>query len=119
MMQHAILVETHANVDLLAKVIRKMTADNHYFFIHVDSKAKNYQDFLTLASHHVCFTDKRYNVRWGSVDQIYATLELISKARSIGIDFDYYHLISGQDYPVHTSRYFDDFFSNSTCSYME
>lgn len=44
MMQHAILVETHANVDLLAKVIRKMTADNHYFFIHVDSKAKNYQD---------------------------------------------------------------------------
>ena len=80
MMQHAILVETHANVDLLAKVIRKMTADNHYFFIHVDRKAKNYQDFLSLASHHVCFTDKRYNVRWGSVDQIYATLELISNA---------------------------------------
>ncbi len=116
MMLHAILVETHANSDLLEKVIRKMTGENHYFFVHVDRKTKKYQDFLKLASHHVFFTDKRYNVRWGSVDQIYATLELINKARSIGIEFDYYHLISGQDYPVHSPQYFDDFFSDSTKS---
>ena len=32
MMLHAILVETHANADLLEKVIRKMTGENHYFF---------------------------------------------------------------------------------------
>ena len=31
MMLHAILVETHANSDLLEKVIRKMTGENHYF----------------------------------------------------------------------------------------
>lgn len=118
-MLHAILVETHANADLLAKVVQRMSADNHYFFVHVDKKTKNYQDFTTLASEHVFFTDKRYNVRWGSVNQIYATLELISKARSIGFDFDYYHLISGQDYPVHGNSYFDKFFSGSTNSYME
>lgn len=119
MIQHAILIETHANIDLLARVILRMNADNHYFFVHVDKKTKNYQDFLKLASKHVVFTDKRYNVRWGSVNQIYATLELINKAKSIGIKFDYYHLISGQDYPIHSNRYFDEFFSYNTKSYIE
>lgn len=119
MIQHAILIETHANVDLLNKVIKKMYAENHYFFVHVDKKTKNYQDFLKLTSTHVYFTDKRYNVRWGSVDQIYATLELINKAKSIGVNFKYYHLISGQDYPVNNNEYFDSFFSKSTNSFME
>lgn len=119
MIQHAILIETHSNVDLLNKVIKKMYAENHYFFIHVDKKTKNYHDFLKLASTHVYFTDKRYNVRWGAVDQIYATLELINKAKSIGVNFKYYHLISGQDYPVHNNEYFDNYFSYNTNSFME
>lgn len=40
MKQHAILIETHANLDLLTRVLNKMMSENHYFFIHVDKKTK-------------------------------------------------------------------------------
>ena len=93
MKQHAILIETHANVDLLGRVLKKMEAENHYFFIHVDKKTSNYNEFLALKSDHVIFTPKRFDVKWGSEEQIYLTIELLQIAKQFPIDFDYYHLI--------------------------
>lgn len=119
MKNHAILVETHANVDLLAMVIERLKADNHYFFVHVDKKTKNYKDFLSLSSDHVIFSRKRYKVNWGSIEQVLLTLELIYTAESKGIQFDYYHLISGQDYPVVDNVSFDTYFENNDKSYFE
>lgn len=119
MKQHAILIETHDNANLLALVLNKMRANNHYFFIHVDIKYKNYNSFLTLASDHVIFLPKRYNVKWGSVEQIYLTLELIQMAKNYPINFDYYHLISGQDYPTRNNDAFDSFFEGTKKSFME
>ena len=119
MKNHAILVETHANVDLLAMVIERLKADNHYFFVHVDKKTKNYKDFLSLSSDHVIFSRKRYKVNWGSIEQVLLTLELIHTAESKGIQFDYYHLISGQDYPVVDNVSFDTYFENNDKSYFE
>ena len=119
MKNHAILVETHANVDLLAMVIERLKADNHYFFVHVDKKTKNYKDFLALSSDHVIFPRKRYKVNWGSIEQVLLTLELIYTAESKGIQFDYYHLISGQDYPVVDNASFDMHFENNDKSYFE
>lgn len=119
MKNHAILIQTHSNVELLAMLIQRMAAENHYFFIHVDSKTKNYKDFLALSSDHVFYTEKRYNVRWGSIEQIYLTLELIRTVKSTRIKFDYYHLISGQDFPILSNKVFDAFFENNDKSYME
>lgn len=119
MKNHAILVETHANVDLLAMVIERLKANNHYFFVHVDKKTKNYKDFLSLSSDHVFFPQKRYKVNWGSIEQVSLTLELIYTAKSKGIQFDYYHLISGQDYPVVDNVSFDMYFENKDKSYFE
>lgn len=119
MKQHAILIETHDNVDLLALILKKMRADNHYFFIHVDRKYKDYNSFLALASDHVIFLPKRYDVKWGSVEQIYLTLDLIQTAQNYPINFDYYHLISGQDYPTKHNDIFDSFFERTNKSFME
>ena len=119
MKQHAILIETHANLDLLTRVLNKMMSENHYFFIHVDKKNQDYNDFIALESDHVIFTHKRYNVKWGSVEQIYLTLQLLKTAKKHPIDFDYYHLISGQDYPTKNNQNFDLFFNNTEKSFME
>lgn len=119
MKQHAILIETHANVDLLGRVLKKMEAENHYFFIHVDKKTSNYNEFLALKSDHVIFTSKRFDVKWGSEEQIYLTIELLQIAKQFPIDFDYYHLISGQDYPIKNNQTFDCFFNKTEKSFME
>ena len=119
MKQHAILIETHTNVDLLVRVLNKMQSENHYFFIHVDKKTKNYNEFLALKSDHVIFTSKRFDVKWGSVEQIYLTIELLNTAKKFPVNFDYYHLISGQDYPIKSNLAFDYFFDNTEQSFME
>lgn len=119
MKYHAILIQTHANVELLKMVIQRMKSENHYFFVHVDKKNKNYTDFLKLASKHVIFTDKRFDVKCGSIEQVYLTLELIKTAKTTEIPFDYYHLISGQDFPIRKNAIFDAIFENNNKSYME
>lgn len=119
MYNHAILIQAHAYPELIKLIIDRLSAENHYFFIHIDSKTKDYEAFLRLATDHVIFAPHRYNVKWGAVEQIYLTIELLKMALSYKINFDYYHLISGQDYPHYKAEEFDNIFKNNTCSYME
>lgn len=119
-MKHAILIQCHTCPEMVRSVIKKLTSDNHYFFVHVDSKYKDYYKFQKLQSDHVFLTDRRYNVHWGAEEQIYLTLELINKANSLNLQYDYYHLISGQDYPTCTNTDFDRFFEDKPpYSFME
>lgn len=40
MKQHAILIETHANLDLLTRVLNKMMSENHYFLFMLIKKPR-------------------------------------------------------------------------------
>lgn len=48
----------------------------------------------------------------GGYSQIQATLCLLQMASNAAIDFSFYHLISGQDYPLVDTLVFDDFFQS-------
>ena len=119
MKYHAFLLQVHTCPQLTKMIIERLQSDNHYFFIHVDKKCKDYEDFLKLACENVLFTKGRYNVKWGSYEQIALTLELLREALQVDVSFSYFHLISGQDYPILNSRELDVFFENRTASYME
>lgn len=121
-MNHAFLIQCHTSPLLIGLLINKLKASNHFFFIHVDGKTKNYDEFLKYKSENVFFTHKRYKVNWGAEEQIYLTLELLSLASQSNIDFEYYHLISGQDLPIVSNVVFDDFFDSAAkhkFSFME
>ena len=101
-------------------MVERLKAPNHYFVIHIDNKSKVFDTFTNLVKgENVYFIKKRRNVNWGSVTQIYLTLDLIEYAINLDCVFDYYHLISGQDMSIYSNIKFDNFFESINKSFME
>lgn len=101
-MKHAFLIMAHSNYDLLGRIIHKLDHPQHHFFIHIDKKSTlSGEELDTLKnvaqSAPVTFIE-RMIVTWGGYSQIQCELNLL--AESIKSDCDYFHLISGNDYPI-------------------
>ena len=59
--------------------------------------------------------DERIKVNWGGFSQVRCELELLKKAYTYpSINFDYFHLLSGHDFPCATIDQFDTFFERVT-----
>lgn len=105
---------------LLRRTLKVLEKDHHHFFIHVDAKNKDYQAFEEAVSDisNVHLIQPRSKVYHASFSQINAILSLFRAALSSGTTFDFYHLISGQDYPLRSNEQFDQFFEHTTHSFM-
>ena len=118
MLNHAFLVMAHDSPKLLERIIDRLKASNHFFFIHLDQKADIGKFEYVARGGKVIFT-KRINVTHGSFSQVMAELILLNAAHDFPVHIDYFHLISGHDYPCASNREFDEFFAtNQGRSYM-
>lgn len=99
-MKHAILIIAHNNLSYLIKIIEYFD-DDFSFFIHLDKKRKFPKNELeTLRSkRNVKCVKKKYKTNWGGFNILRAELFLMEIAVKTGL-YEYYHLISGQDYPT-------------------
>lgn len=59
---------------------------------------------------NVIFIKNRIRVNWGGYSQIECELLLLRTAFYSSINMDYFHLISGVDYPCKNNKDFDNFF---------
>lgn len=120
---HAFLIVAHDYPEQLAEIVHLLDAPNHFFFIHIDKKNANrimnspcIQDLKQQTN---CNIADCVLVNWGGYSQIRATLCLLHMASNAGIKFAFYHLISGQDYPLVPPSVFDNFFqSHPDSSFM-
>lgn len=119
MENHAFIITAHHQPKLLARTLKVLEADNHYFFIHINQRSGDLTPFLdaTKGIKHVKFVD-RIKLYHGDVSQINATLIMIKAAIDSGVDFTYFHQITGQDYPLRSNKQFDEFFEGKTESFM-
>lgn len=119
MKYHAFLMPVHKQPHLLARIINILQAKNHFFFIHIDGHATNYQQFVEACKgmQNVTFV-KRIIVTHGSIKQVDATLIMLDAVIKHPIHFDYIHQTSGSDYPLRSNEQFDDFFENTQDSFM-
>lgn len=120
MKNHVFLMLVHKEPSLFSRIIRKLEKENHYFIVNVDNKTTDFPQYLDAVKNlpNVFFLSDRINVYHGGMSMIYAELSLLREAMSHNIDYDYFHLISGQDYPLRSNELFDDFFENNDHSYM-
>lgn len=119
-MKHAILIMAHRDIQLLKHLVRYFTHDC-YVFIHIDKKSRiTGADVESLIVHpQVCGIYREYDVHWGGFSMLEAELSLLNHALS-ECDADYFHLISGQDYPIKPLSNFLDFFeSHRNVSFIE
>ena len=118
MLNHAFLIIAHDSPELLERIIGKIKAPNHYIFIHLDQKA-DIGKFEYIASMGGVIFTERINVTHGGFSQVMAELILLKAAHYFPVHIDYFHLISGHDYPCVSNNDFDEFFStNRGRSYM-
>ena len=112
-MKHAFLILAHNSINNLKNLLLSINFKDCDVFIHIDSKWKDFdvKEILALnLSCKVIVLDKRLNVKWGGVSLIKAKMLLFEVA--VKNDYNYYHLISGQDICIKTEKQFCEFFSN-------
>lgn len=112
-MKHAILIMAHKDVGLLCHLIEYFQ-EGCDVFIHLDKKVGWGHDIIEFLKGYrqVRLVSTEHEVNWGGTSVLESELSLLQTA--YGYDaYDYFHLISGQDYPVKPLSYFLDFFERN------
>lgn len=112
-MRHAILILAHKNIGQLCRLAG-------YFekacdvFIHIDKKQSvTREEEEKLRSYkQVKVVSREYDVNWGGTSVLESEMHLLRMAVQRS-DADYFHLISGQDYPTRPLDYFLEFFDRN------
>lgn len=112
-MKHAFLMTAYKNPGHILRIMDKFD-ERFDFLIHVDKRSKfSLGDWERLKNHPRCrFVGAEYKVFWCGIGHIRSIFYLARKAIGLGC-YDYFHVISGQDYPVVTSSKFDEFYAQN------
>lgn len=121
-MRQAILITAYKNIAHLHDVINAFGCEDVKYYIHIDRKSKvDPKQIEKLAKRsEVEIVSREYSVNWGGINHLKAILLLLEKAFRAPNGFDYFHLITGHDYPLmsasESSSYLEE---NGERDYME
>jgi hypothetical protein len=109
-MKYAMLIMAHKNGKQLARLVHRLRDSDMVIFIHLDTKFKNWKEEITSdIQTEVVFTSQRFDAALASWPLVQAEIELIKEAKIYeklnSTHFDYYLLLSGQDYPIKSIPY--------------
>ncbi len=99
-MKIAYLITAYNNFKHLERLILALNHKKDSFFIHIDKKAP--KPFKIAAYSNVTMIP-RMPIWWGGWSHLEAILRLMRE--SVKLDFDYYILISGTDYPIRPNKF--------------
>lgn len=119
-MKIAFLLLVHKNYEQVNIFLSQLLKFSHsYIFINIDNKQGLLKEDI-IKNERIFFNDNIRDISWGDLSLVDVTLDLLKMAKSIGIDFDYYSLHSGQDLLIKPIDSFIDFLNkNNGYSYME
>ncbi|MDR1876813.1 MAG: beta-1,6-N-acetylglucosaminyltransferase [Flavobacteriaceae bacterium] len=103
-MKQAILITAYKDVDNIIDIINYF--DNNFeFYIHVDKKNKDY--FTSIKNNKRVHVFSKYSVSWGGINHLKAILLLCYEGLKNN-ENTFFHLISGQDYPIKSVKNFQN-----------
>lgn len=111
-MRHAFLVIAYNNWKQLKQLIHVLSAENHDIYVHVDLKSLDFSEeyFSDINTSKVHFFQK-HKVYWGGYSIVEVELFLFKEAYKN--KYDYYHVISGMDFPLKDNKELDAFFAKN------
>lgn len=112
-MKHAIVIMAHKEYDHLKRLINYFNKDC-FVFVHIDKQSSmTIDEIANIATlPNVVRVFRKYSIHWGGNSMLDCELFLFTEIIKV-CNFDYYHLISGQDYPIKPLSYFLDFFEKN------
>ena len=112
-MKVATLITAFKSPRQLEKMLHAMEHPEFYVFIHLDKKI-DIRPFNHLAKlPRVTFIKNRVLCNWGGFSFVKAYLTALEEILLLGQSFDFYNLMSGQDYPIKPMQYIADFLANN------
>ncbi|NJC25651.1 beta-1,6-N-acetylglucosaminyltransferase [Neolewinella antarctica] len=118
-MKHAALITAYKDFEQLKVLINEL-GDGFNVYVHVDKKsvvpAATIHEVRQLPN--VAYVGQDYKVNWGAVNHLKSYIKLARTALT-NADNQYFHLITGQDYPVQSSRHFASLMEGDDRSYLE
>lgn len=108
-MKQGVLITAFHQFDLLKKLIDYFD-DDFSILIFLDKKSNFSEDQIkTLRnSKNIVFLTKPYTVNWGGPKQLKSRLLLAEEGLKFP-DLEYFHFITGQDFPIKSCDYFKKF----------
>lgn len=105
-------IVAHKNPEQLALLVNQLKADNTIICIHIDKKTdiKPFKNKVYETA-QIYFIKKRINVFWAGFSQVECTLLGLHEALKYQIG--HFILLSGQDFPIKSNNYLNNFFQNS------
>lgn len=114
-MKHAFLVMAHNNYPLVERLIKKLDHKDNTIYIHIDLKSQFTEDdaqkFRDACKHSKVILTDRYSVNWGGYSQINNQLRLLERA--VKDNHDYYHYLSGVDFPIKSMAQIHELFEEN------
>jgi len=111
-MKIAHIVIAHKNPGQLERLIRRMHHPEFDFYIHIDQKI-DIRPFQYLGEiEGVRFIQKRGLCNWGGYSTLRAMVNSLKEVIDNQISYEFYNLLSAQDYPIKTNQEIYDFFLN-------
>lgn len=119
-MKIAFLVLAHKNPLQLSKLFKSLEHKNTGIFLHLDKRTnkKEFVEAFNKKNIKLECLNQKTKIIYSSYTYIQATLSLILDAYSKG--YDYYILISGQDFPLKPIEHiYNQILDNKTMSYLD
>ena len=107
-MKIAVLIQCHKNAKQINLLLNKLNHPDIDCYLHIDKKADFEEQVIHRENVFVLPREKRVSVKWAQISQVDATLNLLHMANGGG--YDYYWLISGQDWPLRSTDEIINFF---------
>lgn len=112
-MRHCIIMTAYKDVEGINRFI-KFTPPEFDIYIHVDRRANITLTDIDNRAH----VYSEYKIHWGAVEHLEAIWFLMEKATEDDRGYDYYHLVSGQDFYATPLKNIDNVLGNEGINYM-
>ena len=115
-MKLAYIILAHKNALQVKRLYERLNCQNTTFVLHISKTSEKglFKELVCLLKNkrnvHFCKREDGTHNSFGVIKGILNALNLLIKTN---VEFDYVNLISGQDYPLKTNEYINDFFKNN------
>lgn len=112
-MRHAYLIMAHKEPYNLKKLLELLDDEDNDIYIHIDIKSNilHKEEIMKWCVKSRIHFVKQTSVRWAGYSGIQCELILLEEA--VNGNYDYYHLLSGQDLPLVSQKEIHTFFENN------
>lgn len=106
--KHAYLITAYDDFYTLGRLIRLVDDPRNDIYLHVDRKSLEFSEGIFRLDFPRVRLAPRRKVYWGDFTHVRSILELIKLAQRCG-EYEYFHLLSGSDLPLHSQDYIHRF----------